>query len=43
MLDRDCLCLCHAMNIHELGKHEFYLVGLEKSFGSFSCHPWMLG
>ena len=43
MLDRDRLCLCHAVNIHELGKDEFYLVGLEEGFGSFSCHPWVLG
>jgi hypothetical protein len=43
MLDRHCLGLCHAVNIHELGKDEFYLVGLEKGFGSFSCHPWVLG
>ena len=43
MLDRHCLGLCHAVNIHELGKDEFYLVGLEEGFGSFSCHPRVLG
>jgi hypothetical protein len=43
MFDRNCLCLCHTVNIHELGKNEFYLISLKKGFGSLACHRSVLG